>query len=125
MKKVDLRIGLIFCFFLIWGSNIAQESKIEDDEIEKLVGVFEGYTEELKIYNFTVKYNSDDIEFEEIYQFTMINEKVEAKYDLKTEKLVGKSFDISYTVRVESELNDEGMEDFYEVYTIINLVLIE
>jgi len=125
MKKVGLKIVLIFCFFLIWGSIIAQETKIDEDEIEKLVGVFDGYIEELEAYNFKVIYELDEIETEDSYQFVMINKKVEIKYDLKADKLLGKSFEISFTIRVESELNDEGIEDFYEVYTIIDLKLID
>lgn len=125
MKKNGLRIIALFYFVIYQGNIVAQEAKIVDEDVENIVGIFDGYIEELNTYDFIVEYELDVNILEESYNFVMKNKELETKYDLKTEKLLGKSFEISYTVHVETELNDEGIEDFYEIYTIIDLKLIE
>ncbi|WP_136467746.1 hypothetical protein [Flagellimonas onchidii] len=85
-----------------------QESFMQEFTVKATyVGVEEG------VYTFI-----DDDELE--YEFSDIDVKASKKYDLDSDKLVGKKFEITYWTDTEIDENDEE----YDVYIIVNLDLI-
>ena len=123
MKTISIKIMSVIFLCLITTNTFAQEAEDDDLEIEELTGTFEGFEKEQNQYLFTVIYDEDGIEEVENYKFIIKDAAIESKYNLKNESLIGQSFLIKYTVHVVTELNEEGEEDFVEVYTIKDITL--
>lgn len=126
MKTISINILTIICIFLLTINAYSQtDSKNDDLEIEELTGTFYGFDEHQNLYLFSVVYEEDGIEVEDDYKFIITDKKIESKYNLKSETLKDKSFLIKYTVHVITEINDEEEEEFVEIYTIKDLLLIQ
>lgn len=121
MKTISIKFLGIICMFLATTIAFSQEESDDDFEIEELTGTFESFDKEQNLYLFSVIFEEDGVEVVENYKFIIKDEKIESKYDLKSKALEGQAFLIKYTVKVISETNEEGDEDFYEIYTIKDL----
>ncbi|MDV7186453.1 hypothetical protein R3X25_04100 [Lutibacter sp. TH_r2] len=124
MKTISIKFLSIICIFLATATMYSQDENDDDLQIEELTGTFESYDEEQNQFLFSVILEEDGVEMVENYIFIINNKKVEAKYNLKSTEFEGKSFLINYTVEVVSETNEDGDDDFSEVYTIKNITLL-
>lgn len=116
---------LLSVVFILFVSTVTF-SQVEDDiELEELVAVYDGFNEELDTYQFVVNYIEDGIEMTDNYEFKILNSTISDKYNLISDEFIGKSFQIKYTVTVESEITDDGNEEFHEVYTMYEIGLDE
>ena len=107
--------------FLFATAMYAQTGEQDELDIEEMVITFKGYNEDLQMYLFTSSYEDDGKIVEDKYQFTFKSATQESKYDLKSEKFKGENFRLSYTVEVATRLDEEGEEEFYEIYTIYSI----
>ncbi|MFC5048319.1 hypothetical protein ACFSTE_02735 [Aquimarina hainanensis] len=117
MKKsknlVFVLIALFFCTLTVK----AQES---DQETETIIGVFDGFDGE----NFSFNYTTEEDE-EDIMLFPNIKPELLKKYNLNDEKFMGKTFNITFITETETEIDEDGDEQEYDVRTIIGLELID
>ena len=123
MKNIKL-LSMV-CILFVTTVIFAQNEESDDYDIEKLTGEFQGYNEKENTYHFVVSFEEEGNETLENIKFIIKNEKIASKYNLKLEALIGQSFTINYTVEVKSDKLEDGTEDFFEIYTIRNLNLIE
>ncbi|WP_190808379.1 hypothetical protein [Flagellimonas sp. S3867] len=97
----------VFIIFTLLAA-LVNEPETQEFIIEAAyVGIEEG------VYTFI-----DDDELE--YEFSDIDVKASKKYNLDSEKFVGKKFEITYWMDTEIDENDEE----YDIYIIVNLDLV-
>ena len=100
MKTISIVFAALAVFIMAF---VSQEEFVVE---ANYIGSEEG------VYTFV-----DDNELE--YEFSDIDAKASRKYDLDSEKYVGRRFEITYWVDTEVDENDEE----YEVYMIVDLDL--
>ena len=99
----------VFIIFMALGISVSVPVKQEEFTIEATyIGMEEG------IYTFI-----DDDELE--YEFSDIDIKAYKKYNLDSDKFVGKKFEVTYWVDRETDENNEE----YDVFMIVSLILIK
>ena len=95
-------------------------------DLEEVNGIFKKYSEDNNKLLFAVNFDDEGDLYEEVYEFVINDKKVQTKYNFYSNEFIGKKFRIKFTVNVNSELNEEdGIEEFYEVYTIKEIYLLE
>lgn len=112
---------LVFVFsILVFSANVLLENivKIQDKEVITIIGTFDGYDEE-DGYAFLIKDEEDDSE--EYMFFTEISAEVLKAFNLKSESMSGKTFQITYEVSEFEEEDEDGYSETYEKYKIIKL----
>ncbi|MGC1472906.1 MAG: hypothetical protein WA775_09965 [Psychroserpens sp.] len=109
-KSVFLVSFLLVTFVALTSMNTLQKQ-------ETFEGVYDG--QEDYGYNFIGTYEGEDEEYTMTFQ--NIDASVLSSFDLKSEKLVGSKFSVTYTIKVESVKDEDGYEDEIETYTIIAL----
>lgn len=112
---------LVFIFsIIVFSANALLEKKvrIQDNKIITVVGVFDGYDEE-DGYAFLIKDQEDDSE--EYIFFTAISSEALKAVNLKSETMIGKSFEITYEVIEFEEEDEEGYVETHEKFTIIKV----
>ncbi|WP_350286838.1 hypothetical protein [uncultured Croceitalea sp.] len=98
----------VFIIFMALGVSVSLPIQQEEFVIEATyIGMEEG------VYTFI-----DDDELE--YEFSDMDIKASKKYDLDSDKFVGKKFEVTYWMNKETDEND----DEYDVYIIVGLDLI-
>ena len=99
----------VFIIFMALGISVSVPVKQEEFIIEATyIGMEEG------IYTFI-----DDNELE--YEFSDIDIKASKKYNLDSDKFVGKKFEVTYWMDAETDENNEE----YDVFMIVSLDLIK
>lgn len=122
MKTKSIYIYISILAFFFFPVIIHSQEVTSDDELEleEVTGVFKKYDANSNTYLFSVAFEDDDDSYEETIEFIIGNEFIKNKLNLNN--FVGQKFVIKYTVIVKSVLNeDDGFEEFYEVYTIKEL----
>jgi len=94
----------------VWITSIGSIEK--DQETVTIQATFDGYTE--GIYSFT---ENDEL----LYEFQKIEDAASTKYDLTEDQYIGKTFNVTYTIETEIDNDDEE----YQVYSIVDLKLVE
>jgi hypothetical protein len=125
MKTTILKT-ISFAIFTIVASNGYAQNEDNDVVTDQVVGIFEGFNEELNLYSFSVNYIEDGLEMTDEYQFIFKDEKLLKKFDLKSEEHIGKIFVIKFKVEVVTKYNqEEDYEDYIEEYTVIEIDLVK
>ena len=123
-KSIYIYISLLAFFFfpvIIHSQEVTSDDELE---LEEVTGVFKKYDVNSDTYLFSVAFEDDDDSYEETIEFIIGNEFIKNKLNLNN--FVGQKFVIKYTVIVKSVLNeDDGFEEFYEVYTIKELEMLK
>lgn len=112
---------LVFIFsIVVFSANALLEKKvkIQDKQVITIVGTFDAYDEE-DGYAFLIKDDEDDSE--EYMFFTEISAEALKAYNLKSEDMSGKTFEITYEVSEYEEEDEEGYIETYETHKIIKL----
>ncbi|GAA0730280.1 hypothetical protein GCM10009430_41380 [Aquimarina litoralis] len=117
MKNLINTTFIIIVLFFGVTTVKAQETNQEKEIIE---GVFDGFDGE----NFTFKYITEDGD-EDIVLFPKAEPEVLEKYNLSDEKFIGKKFNITFKTEWETETDEDGDEQEYELRTIIDLELLD
>lgn len=121
MKTTKFRILFLAIFTIIFNNIFAQEND-DDLLVDQIVGVFEGYNEEMDLYNFSVNYTEDGVDMTDEYQFIIKDEKLRKKFELKSKELIGQQFLIKFKVEVVSKYNEkEDFEDIVEQYIVLEI----
>lgn len=107
--------------FLFATAMYAQTEKQDDIDLEEMVITFKGYDENHQLYKFSGSYEDEGKMVEDKYEFIFKSKTQESKYDLKSDKFIGELFKLSYTVEVATRTDEEGEEEFYEIYTIYTI----
>lgn len=97
---------LMVCLFFL-------TSMVSVNSTETFEGVFDG--KEDYGYNF-IGINEEDEEYTMTFQD--IDESLLKTFDLKSEKLIGSKFMVTYTIKSETLKDEDGYEDEIETYTI-------
>jgi hypothetical protein len=116
--KINIFLSLLFLIIGASANAITPNDLTQEKRTVTVVGVFDGYNEE-DGYAFLVKEEVDDEE--NIMYFTEIKEEVLKAFNLKSNDLVGKGFEITYEITPYEEEGDYGNKETYEAFTIINL----
>jgi len=120
MKASKFRIICLTVLIIISGNLYAQEEN--DIVIDQIVGVFDGYNEELDLYSFSSSYLEEGIEMIDDYQFNIKNENFIKEFDLKSNTNLGKKFIIKFKIEVVSKYNeDEEYDEIVEEYTVLEI----
>jgi hypothetical protein len=85
-----------------------------NQEIKTAVASYDGF--EYDMYSFSI--SSDDDESNAVISFSKIPEEILLNFDLKSDKLVGRNFEISYEV---STTYDEDLDEEEEIYVLKSL----
>lgn len=111
LKLVPLcLVAFIFCTF----SVTAQDDDDFEDELFTITGVYEGIEDSMFVFT----YEDEDGE-ENTISIDKISPEVKKAYDLFSKKLIGKSFEITYS---NENIEDEDDEDILtSVKTIVTL----
>lgn len=117
-------IGLPIIFLFATAAH-AQTDKLDDLDLEEIILTFKGHHTDLNLYMFSDSYEDEGNIVEDNYEFSFKNKAEEAKYDLKSDQFIGEFFKISYTVEVATRTDEDGEEEFYEIYTIYSITLQE
>lgn len=118
MKNKHLLIVVLT--LVVSSLSAAVNPNIEAQEVKTITvkGTFDGYDEE-DGYSFLIE-NKEE-ETEDYTFFESSSPEVLKTADLKSEKLIGKKFEITYQVS-EYEIEDEyGNTETYEKFTIVKL----
>lgn len=113
LKKV-LALGMIALFTCYSGFAQDDEETLEDPIT--VIGTYDGFDDDM--YSFIISNGDDD---EESLFFDYVNDDVLAAFDLQSQKLVGKKFQVTYTETIEIEEDEDGEEVEYTKRTIISL----
>ena len=95
-------------FFLLFVAVLSLNVATAQNDSQTITGTFEGYEGDAYSFAYIDEYGDEDSMF-----FTKITPEVLKSFDLKSSKLVGKKFQISYTIEVISETDEDG--DTYEI----------
>ena len=104
-------LGLVNLSF-ISNSDLKSKCYFEDTIIGTYDGNYSGS------YNFLV---TEEDDYEEIMSFENIEESVLSSFKLKDKSLIGTKFEITYRTETIIEEDEDGDEQEFEVYTIMNL----
>lgn len=119
--KFSLKYIGLPAVFLFATAMYAQTEQQDELDLEEMVTTFKGYDENLQLYLFSSNNEHGGKILEDKYEFTFKSKTQESKYDLKSDQFKGKSFTLTYTVEVATRLDEEGEEEFYEIYTIYTI----
>lgn len=89
---------------------------IQQNQTEVFEGIYDG--KEDYGYNF-IGLNEDDEEY--TMTFHNIETELLKSFDLESEKLIGETFVVTYTTTIETETDEDGFENEFEVNTIVFL----
>lgn len=92
-----------FLCFTISGLNIT----VAQENSQTITGTFEGYEGDAYSFAFIDEYGDEDSMF-----FSKIKPEVLKSFDLKSSKLIGKKFQVTYAIEIISETDEDG--DTYE-----------
>lgn len=113
-------ISTVFIYLLSF-TGLSSETKkndfVSNSQEDVLIGVFDGYDEE-DGYAFII---ADEEGYESMMYFQSITPEASKSTNLKSDKLIGKRFRITYETSEETTEDDDGMEDTYEMYTITKI----
>ncbi|WP_452221809.1 hypothetical protein [Lacinutrix salivirga] len=84
--------------------------------VDSITGVYDGFDE--YSYNFVI---TDEDDNDTIMSFQNVSDSVLKAFDLSSDDLVGKTFEITYEVATETYEDEEGNEEEAEVYNIVAL----
>ncbi|NNE32836.1 MAG: hypothetical protein HKN40_10755 [Winogradskyella sp.] len=111
MKKASIWYsGVLVLAFLVFTSA----SKLQDKQV--MIATYDGHED--YGYNF-ISIDEDDEAF--TITFQEINEDLLKTFDLKSDKLIGAKFKLTYTSKIIVETDEDGYEDETEVNTLIGL----
>jgi hypothetical protein len=111
MKTKSIAIASFLMIFLFTLTSMTTTQDTQTFE-----GVYDGHED--YGYNFI----GIDLEDEEYtITFQNIDESLLKSFDLKSDKLIGSKFTVSYTTKVETLKDEDGYEDEVEVNTITAL----
>jgi len=96
----------------IFTLSFATALNAQDDVATK--AIFNGFDGESYSFTTIAKENEDakTIEFKEV------SAEILEQFDLKSETLKGKNFSITYAVTTKTQVNNDGEEEEFEVFTL-------
>lgn len=119
MKAKFIMAVPVFCILFTSVTNVQTESSryssVQQESI--IVGVYDGH-EDYR-YNFITTRKENGSEYTMTFQ--KINEDVLKEYDLDAELFLNQKFEVTYTTATDVDLDENGLEDEVEIYTIIRL----
>ncbi|MGM5469505.1 hypothetical protein ACS386_04450 [Flavobacteriaceae bacterium LMO-SS05] len=115
MKTQSKILFVLSLFFFSSFSFPMKSTAIQD--INTVEGVFDG--QESYGYNFIAIHPDDDSEY--TITFQNINKELLNQFDLGSEALIGKSFKITYQIKIKKTKDEDGFVDEEEILTITNL----
>ncbi|WP_411766568.1 hypothetical protein [Winogradskyella sp. A3E31] len=114
--KFVVAILLIMIVAKVNASPIVQLKKQETTKTIK--GIFDGYDED-DGYIFLI---TDEEDGNEKYMyFNYISDEALKAVNLQSKEFEGQSFEITFKIEEQVEVDDDGMEDTYEILTITGL----
>ena len=120
MKQIN--IILIAVFAIAMTPNKLQSNTPHNNcsDTKVITGIYDGFDGE----NFTfIRTMANDVE--EYLFFPKINTELLKKYDLSEDLFKGKLFAVTFSLEIETEIDEDGDEQEYDVYTITNLELLD
>ncbi len=117
MKKSK---NIIFVLITLFFCNVTIQAQASNEDTETITGVFDGFDGE----HFTFNYTNEEDE-EDVILFTKVKSEVLKKFNLKGEKFIGKTFNITFITETETEIDEDGDEQEYTVRIIIDLELLD
>ncbi len=75
---------------------------------------FDGFSENYYSFTTAVKGNEEA----KTIKFSDVSAEILKQFDLKSETLIGKHFSITYEVKTETKINDDGDEELVEVFVL-------
>ncbi|WP_299338829.1 hypothetical protein [uncultured Psychroserpens sp.] len=108
-RFITIASCLAFCFLLLTAMNSIQDT-------ETFEGVYDGHED----YGYNFIGVDEDME-EYTMTFQKMDESLIKSFDLKSDKLIGTMFSVTYSVNIEKEVDEDGYEDETEIYTILAL----
>lgn len=111
---------LVFVFsIMVFSVNAIIKNKkiVKEQDTEIIVATFDGYDEE-DGYAFLVA-GEDNEEDEDIMYFYNITPEALKVANLKSDDMIGKRFQLTYTIETFDEEDEYGYTETYEKYTII------
>ncbi|MEW7278415.1 hypothetical protein ABW636_07450 [Aquimarina sp. 2201CG1-2-11] len=118
MKSIKHIFFLIIALLICNSAIHAQNShKPEGDAI---TGTFDDYDGVFYTFN----YINDDMK-KDVISFAKIHCELRERIDLTNEKYIGRTFNISYELKTETEIDEDGSEEILTTRTIVNLELLD
>lgn len=114
MSNMKTKSITIVSFFIICFLTLTSVKNIQNTIT--FVGVYDGHED--YGYNF-IGVNEDEEEYTMTFQ--KMDESLLNAFDLKSDKLSGTKFSVTYTTEIEVTRDEDGYDDETEVYTIIAL----
>ncbi|WP_299242954.1 hypothetical protein [uncultured Aquimarina sp.] len=111
--------NIVFILITLFSCTLTLKAQVSDEETETITAVFDGFDGE----NFSFNYVTEDDE-EDIMLFPKIKPELLKKYNLSNEIFMGKTFNITFITETETEVDEDGDEQEYDVRTIVNLELL-
>lgn len=111
---------LVFVFsIMVFSVNAIIKNKkiVKEQDTKTITATFDGYEEE-DGYAFLVA-GEDNEEDEDIMYFYNITPEALKVANLKSEDMIGKRFQLTYTIETFDEEDEYGYTETYEKYTII------
>ena len=113
---------LVFVFsIMVFSVNAIIENKkiVKEQDTEIIVATFDGYDEE-DGYAFLVA-GEEDEEDEDILYFYNVTPEALKVANLKSDDMISKRFQLTYTIETFDEEDEYGYKEMYEKYTIIKI----
>lgn len=119
MKTKILMAIPILCFLLMSVKPFPLKSLALYDAAQdlKIIGVYDG--NEGYGYNFITQHIENGSDFTMTFQ--KVNDSVLKEFDLDTELLVNKKFEVTYNVKIVKSKDEDGFDQEDEIYTITHL----
>lgn len=115
MKTIPFILAFSSVMFL---SSVSAEKELTLNNLpeDTLIGVYDGHED--YGYNFII---TDEDDEERMVTFQNAAESVSKKFDLSSETLIGKKFEVTYTSEMDIVKDDDGYEEEVELLTITAL----
>lgn len=112
--------NMVFVLIALFFCSVTVKAQASDEDTESIIGVFDGFNGE----HFTFSYTNEEDE-EDIILFAKTSPEVLKKFSLRNEKFKGKTFNITFITETETEIDEDGDEQEYNVRTIVGIELLD
>ncbi|WP_458628730.1 hypothetical protein [Winogradskyella sp. PC D3.3] len=120
---MNTKKNIVFVLLVMVLSANAFSISNENSQDKKKItttGIYDGYDAD-DGYAFVIREDEDDEDSEETVYFSEITNEALKAINLKSKAMIGKRFKITYEITEYEEIDENGIEEVYETFKIIEV----
>ncbi len=122
-NAMNTKKNIVFVLLVMVLSANAFSISNENSQDKKKItttGIYDGYDAD-DGYAFVIREDEDDEDSEETVYFSEITNEALKAINLKSKAMIGKRFKITYEITEYEEIDENGIEEVYETFKIIEV----